>query len=159
VTVPVSFPGDDDGYYDITMIIIIVVVVIIIIIIMTEIITIKPVLRQQAKSLRIYNTVLKLICYHLLNGAFNSNKTPCTILTGQLMTSISYKVINLGVFTARMIHISVLCVMTPCTLVNGYKHFGEKYYRHLHVSILRMETVCSSETVTPTYQNVQVHEP
>ena len=136
-----------------------VIVMMIIIIIMTEIITTQPVLRRQVQTLRIYYTALRSICYQLLNGACHSNKTPCTILTGLLMTFITYKVIHLGVFMARMIQISILWVITPCSLIDCYKQSGGKYCRHHHLSVLRMETVCSSQTVIPIYHEAKVYEP
>jgi hypothetical protein len=44
-------------------------------------------------------------------------------------------------------------VVTPCGLVGRYKHFGETY------NILKMETVCFSETLVFIYESTRRHNP
>jgi hypothetical protein len=47
----------------------------------------------------------------------------------------------------------VFWVVTPCELVGGYQRFGATY------CLLKMEEVCCSETLVPTYKSPRRYDP
>jgi hypothetical protein len=60
--------------------------------------------------------------------------------------------------TAVEISIVVVWVVTPCSLVCVYQRFGGTY-RLLHPSVLKMEAICSFETLINTYETARRQNP
>jgi hypothetical protein len=52
----------------------------------------------------------------------------------------------------------VFWVVIPCGLVGRYKLFGGTYHLHFQTD-LKMEVVCSSETLISTYKSTQHYNP
>jgi hypothetical protein len=58
------------------------------------------------------------------------------------------------------IHTVVFWVIVACSLVGCYRRFGKTFsVFKIAMSALKMETVCSSETLVITYYTIPCHKP
>jgi hypothetical protein len=58
--------------------------------------------------------------------------------------------------TEVKMYISVIWVMTPCSLVGGYQRFWRNA-ASIFISALKMEVVCPYETMITIYRNTRCH--